>query len=88
MTPVLLKIDDLDIAVYESRPDGQAVVFVHGNSLSSESFRDQFESELAEKYRLIAFDLPGHGQSSPARNPANDYSGPGFHKILIAVIRE
>ena len=88
MEPEITIIDGVDIAVYESRPDGQPVVFIHGNSLSSESFRDQFASELAEKYRLIAFDLPGHGQSPPANNPENDYSVPGFHKILFGVIKK
>lgn len=54
-------------------PDGSPILFVHGMSQSHLSWRPQFESELAEKYRLVAFDLRGHGGSGkPWRE--EDYS--------------
>jgi pimeloyl-ACP methyl ester carboxylesterase len=37
------------------------VLLIHGNSLSREVFRKQLGGALARKYRLVAFDLPGHG---------------------------
>ncbi|MEM9573978.1 MAG: alpha/beta hydrolase [Pseudomonadota bacterium] len=44
--------------------DAPTIVFLHGNSFSSAVFQKQFESAQLEDFRLIAFDLPGHGQSS------------------------
>src|SRR5690349_10408510 len=53
------------INVRTSGTSGTAIVFVHGNSASSLAYQKQLESSLADHYRLIALDLPGHG-SSPA----------------------
>jgi pimeloyl-ACP methyl ester carboxylesterase len=44
-------------------PNGQAVLFLHGFSQSSLSWRRQLESDLADRYRLVAMDLRGHGLS-------------------------
>lgn len=40
-----------------------AIVFVHGIGQSHYSFRKQLDSELAEDFFLVAFDLRGHGAS-------------------------
>ena len=42
----------------------QAILFLNGNSHSHKSFRKQFQELKLKKYRLIAVDLPGHGNSS------------------------
>lgn len=47
-----------------------AVIFIHGNSHSSKTFRHQFSDSSLNNFRLIALDLPGHGES---------YSLPEFH---------
>ena len=39
------------------------ILFIHGNSQSKESFRNQLGSPLLSGYRLISVDLPGHGDS-------------------------
>jgi pimeloyl-ACP methyl ester carboxylesterase len=39
------------------------LVFIHGNSMSSKIWERQLESPLLNKYYLIAFDIPGHGES-------------------------
>ncbi len=39
------------------------ILMVHGNSLSKETFLPQLESDRFDGYRLIAVDLPGHGDS-------------------------
>ena len=39
------------------------ILFLHGATLSSSSWLQQLESELAERYHLVAFDLRGHGNS-------------------------
>jgi non-heme chloroperoxidase len=49
----------------ESAP---AIVFVHGWSQSYLSWKRQLHSDLGRDYRLIAFDLRGHGQSEVAQS--------------------
>ncbi len=39
------------------------ILFVHGNSLNSEVFNGQFKDKILNNHRLVAMDLPGHGQS-------------------------
>ena len=74
------------IGVTESGGGGPAVLLIHGNSASSEYFKNQFESEIGARYRLIAIDLPGHGRSSDARNPRRSYSIPGYADMASEVI--
>jgi pimeloyl-ACP methyl ester carboxylesterase len=81
-----IRISDIDIMVYQKGTDGQPVLFVHGNSLSALTYANQFNSFLGNKYRLIAFDLPGHGKSSPAIEPTTMYSIPWFNEILIGLV--
>lgn len=51
-------------AVETGNPDGQAIVFIHGLAQSWLAWRKQLESsDLQRQYRLIAYDLRGHGQS-------------------------
>lgn len=66
------------LSVAQSREDGPAVLFIHGNSSCKEIFDRQLNSPLGEQYRLIAFDLPGHGASGDAPDPQQSYSIPGF----------
>ena len=83
-----IKVKGDTIAVYESEGKGQAVLFVHGNSLSAETFFDQLNSELGKIYRFIAIDLPGHGKSSPASDPKKTYSLPGFAVTLANIVKK
>ena len=48
-------------AIEVGRPDAQPLVFIHGASQSHLCWRKQLESDLASEFRLIAFDLRGHG---------------------------
>lgn len=43
--------------------DRVPILFLHGFSQSHLAWRRQFEGALAERFRLIAFDLRGHGWS-------------------------
>lgn len=45
--------------------DAPPIVLVHGFSMSSLSFARQLGGPLAERFRLIAPDLRGHGMSQP-----------------------
>ena len=46
------------------RRDAPPILFVHGWSQHHLAFRRQFESALADEFRLVAFDLRGHGMSA------------------------
>ena len=73
------------IVCHESSGTGQAIVLVHGNSASSAAFARQMEGALGARYRLIAFDLPGHGASDDAADPTATYNMPGYARVLLAV---
>src|SRR6476661_6744624 len=45
------------------KPDGPPILFIHGWSQNHLCWGKQYESELAEEFRLIALDLRGHGMS-------------------------
>ena len=44
-------------------PEHPSIVFVHGIGQSHASFMRQLDSDLADDYYLVAFDLRGHGNS-------------------------
>ena len=76
------------IATYESSGTGPALLLIHGNSASSETFRAQLTGEFGQKYRVVALDLPGHGASDPAADPASTYHMPGYAAVLAEVARQ
>jgi pimeloyl-ACP methyl ester carboxylesterase len=45
------------------KPDGPPILFIHGWSQNHLCWGKQYESELADEFRLIALDLRGHGMS-------------------------
>lgn len=71
------------LAVEETGGDGMPVLLIHGNSFCRGVFRNQMQGQLARKYRLIAFDLPGHGDSSDAIDPQRSYTLPGLADATI-----
>ncbi|HYM94701.1 MAG TPA: alpha/beta hydrolase [Chitinophagaceae bacterium] len=66
----------------------KTVFFIHGNSGSSRTWRKQFSSELFNDYRLIAFDLPGCGQSVIENNSAWDYSPIATGRIIAEAVKK
>ena len=44
-------------------PDGAQILFIHGWSQNHLCWVKQYESELADEFRLVAYDLRGHGMS-------------------------
>lgn len=83
-----LRINDNEELHYLDSDDGgggnkPVIVFVHSNSQSSRSFLNQFEDDsLTSIYRLLAIDLPGHGESAPANDPQKTYSLKGYGEVL------
>lgn len=73
------------IAVADSGGDGPALLFIHGNSACKEAFKNQFAA-FRSGYRLLAFDLPGHGASGNAE-PELTYNIPAYAAIAEEVLR-
>ncbi len=80
---------DRTILSYASKGDtGPALIMLHGNSLSSETFMAQFDDVLLEGFRLLAFDFPGHGQSSYASDPATEYNLFAFRDLMVEAVEK
>jgi pimeloyl-ACP methyl ester carboxylesterase len=63
--------DGVRLQTYEWGPlDAPAILLIHGWSQSHLSWKRQFQSSLAERYRLVAYDLRGHGASEYPRDEA------------------
>lgn len=56
------------VAVHCVGEAGLPIVFVHGNTGSHRGFLRQLESPLAERFWLIAVDLPGPGPAAYRRS--------------------
>jgi pimeloyl-ACP methyl ester carboxylesterase len=88
MVSKFVQVNSLSIAYRESPGTGVDVLLVHGNSASSRVFQPQLESALGEKYHLVAIDLPGHGESSNASDPAATYNMPGYAAVVVSVAKQ
>src|SRR6201996_9821576 len=88
LRPLLLEIGGQTITGYESPGSGRPILLVPGNSSSCRIWQKELLGPLGAKYRLIAIDLPGHGASSPAPDPEQGYSGPGYSAVIAGVARE
>ncbi len=76
----------LPIQVAEAgRQGAPALVFLHGSAQAHGSWRYQMESDLADDYHLIAYDLRGHGDSGKPLTP-EDYHACRWADDLAAVI--
>ncbi|MBP2187007.1 alpha/beta fold hydrolase [Amycolatopsis magusensis] len=84
-----MEIDRKRIAYLESPGDRdeRAVVFVHGNSSSAKTWAPLLAGDFGRRFRCLALDLPGHGQSEPAGNQ-DDYSLPGYAAVLAGFAQE
>ncbi|MBT4740695.1 MAG: alpha/beta hydrolase [Rhodospirillaceae bacterium] len=56
---------DIPLNVVEAgSPDGKEILFIHGVSQSYLSWRAQLASDQLQDFRMVAFDLRGHGNSA------------------------
>jgi pimeloyl-ACP methyl ester carboxylesterase len=73
------------LAVYEAgEPSGPALFFLHGNSLAADTFQQQLAAPELQQFRLVAIDLPGHGQSPAA---PEHYAVSKMRAVVLAAIR-
>lgn len=73
--------------VEAGNPAGPAIVFVHGIGQSHLAFEPQLRSALGERYRLIAYDLRGHGNSDKPDTRASYADTRPWADDLQAVLR-
>lgn len=67
-------------------PDAPAVLFIHGWSQTHAAWVKQFNSELAEQFHLIAFDLRGHGYSECPAGEEYYLDGKLYADDVLAII--
>ena len=78
------KLDGARIHYVNYGKGSEALVLIHGWTMNVDNWRDQIP-EFAKRYRVIAIDLPGHGQSD---KPQVTYSMDYFARAVEAVMRD
>ncbi|RVW01828.1 alpha/beta fold hydrolase [Rhodococcus spongiicola] len=78
---------ELHVRVYGS-PDADPIVFSHGWACSADYWNPQVNA-FAEKYRVITYDLRGHGRSAMGDTPlAPDILGDDLAAVLAGTVRD
>jgi len=80
----------LQLAVREwGNPDGPAILLIHGWSQNHMCWSQQYTNEkLAKKYRMVTFDLRGHGDSERPLAPENYTNSQLWADDIAAIIKE
>lgn len=84
--PEILEVDGCNIAFYKTGLGEASILFLHGNSESSSIFKNQFNSALKDKFRIMALDFPGHGNSEKANNPKHVYNLPYLRNLVGKIV--
>lgn len=74
------------IALTDTAGSGPAVLMLHGNSSCRHAFKNQFAAPFAAGYRMLAFDLPGHGESDDADDPPRTYTIPAYADLTMEIV--
>ena len=70
------------------RTDGPPILFIHGWSQNHLCWARQYESALAGEFRLVAYDLRGHGMSEAPPEPGHYTDGKLWAEDVAAIIEE
>jgi pimeloyl-ACP methyl ester carboxylesterase len=68
--------------------DGPPILLIHGWSQNHLCWAKQYESELTDEFRLVAFDLRGHGMSEAPLEPQHYTDGKLWADDLAAILDE
>ena len=79
-----IAVEGARIRLTESAGAGLPILLLHGSGMSRAAFDGILAGPLAERHRLVAMDLPGHGDSGDAQVPVITYTLTG----LTSVVRE
>jgi pimeloyl-ACP methyl ester carboxylesterase len=70
------------------KADGPPILFIHGWSQNHLCWARQYESALASEFRLVAYDLRGHGMSEAPLEPGHYTDGKLWAEDVAAIIEE
>jgi non-heme chloroperoxidase len=86
--PISVKTPDgLTIAAQEwGNPNGPEILFIHGYAQSHLSWMKQFNSDLAKEFRIITYDLRGHGASDKPLDKAPYHDNKAWGDEVKAVM--
>jgi pimeloyl-ACP methyl ester carboxylesterase len=70
------------------KPDGPPILFIHGWSQNHLCWAKQYESSLADEFRLVAYDLRGHGMSDAPLEAEHYTAGKLWADDVAAIIDE
>lgn len=80
-----MTIDGVDIAYREAGPENApAIILLHGFPTSSHMYRNLMPA-LSDKYRVIAPDYPGFGQSAAPDRGAFNYTFDAYATLMLAL---
>jgi pimeloyl-ACP methyl ester carboxylesterase len=83
----LVTPDGVEIVLEQSgNPAGREIVFIHGFSISRLCWMKQLRGMLTRDFRMVAYDLRGHGESAKPSDPAFYREGHRWAGELAAVI--
>ena len=68
--------------------DGPPILLIHGWSQNHLCWARQYESALADEFRLVAYDLRGHGMSEAPLEPGHYTDGKLWAADVAAIIEE
>lgn len=80
--------DGLAISYKKIGNGEKSVVFIHGNSLNNETYKNQQSNLFLPDFTKIFLDLPGHGNSAFSNNPEKHYNIPFYCEVLKEIIKE
>jgi non-heme chloroperoxidase len=70
------------------KADGPPILLIHGWSQNHLCWMKQYESALADEFRLVAYDLRGHGMSEAPLEPEHYVDGKLWADDVAAIIDE
>ncbi|KAF2036465.1 alpha/beta-hydrolase [Setomelanomma holmii] len=89
MSSFTLETDQGLISITDTalRNDSSTLFLIHGNSSSSRIFHHIFCSPtITQRWRIVTFDLPGHGSSSKAPDPGKSYHMRGYADLAVHIL--
>lgn len=81
-----LRVDEVEL-FYEERGEGPPLVFLHGLGSSTRDWKFQLD-HFSPRYRCVAFDLPGSGQSKDTRTPQGPFTLAGFARAIAGGMKQ
>ena len=83
LEPRMIDVGDDAIAYLERQGDGEVLVLIHGFAANKDNWV-RFVRQLPPGLRIIALDLPGHGDST--FNPQNSYDATSLTRALADIL--